>query len=281
LEISKVETQCSNKAGASELARYFAVAGAHLYTVLHQVSHPVARALLIGPLAAERHETYHPWVRWARYLAARQIEVLRFDYRGMGESTGVFEEMSFENWSEDVQLLRDWLGRQTPRVPILLHGLEIGGIFAANLFDKGYGDALLQWSPPSSANEALRSNLRHWAGLEQLYQSSENRKTASDYIRQIEQGEPIEVDGYQWSARLWRESFQVVPPSLSNADVAFRDEVKRRIGAVKLNKDASPLVRPHLRVDEVRDLTWLYAKTFNWVAEVLALSTGETNEGSS
>lgn len=274
-----METQSSAKASTSELARYFEVPGAHLYTVLHQVSNPVARALLIGPIAAELHETYHPWVRWARYLAARQIEVLRFNYRGMGESTGVFEEMDFDNWIEDVRLLSDWMSCQTPPVPLLLHGLETGGIFAAGLFDRGIGDALLQWSPPASANQALLSNLRHWAGLEQLFQSAENRKTSSEYIRQLEQGSPIEVDGYQWSCRLWSQSFQIVPSALSEGGPTTCGGVKRHVGSVKLGSNASPLVRPHLRVDEVRDLSWLYAQTFDWIAHVLAIPTGKTNEG--
>src|ERR1700761_5607578 len=81
---------------------YFDVPGAHLYTVLHKVRKPIARALFVGPFAAERHSSYIPWVLWARYLAARGIEVLRYDYRGVGESSGVFEEMSFVEWSEDL-----------------------------------------------------------------------------------------------------------------------------------------------------------------------------------
>ena len=55
-----------------EHAGYFEVPGAHLYTVLHEVKDPVARVLLVGPFASERHISYLPWVRWARYLAARQ-----------------------------------------------------------------------------------------------------------------------------------------------------------------------------------------------------------------
>ena len=57
-----------------ERAGYFPVSGAHLYTVLHEVPDPLARVLLVGPFASERHNSYLPWVRWARYLASRQIE---------------------------------------------------------------------------------------------------------------------------------------------------------------------------------------------------------------
>jgi alpha/beta superfamily hydrolase len=139
------------KTALMEQARYFTVPGEHLYTVLHQVPDPIARVLLVGPFASERHFSYHPWVRWARYLAARRIEVLRYDYRGIGESTGTFEDMSFENWSEDVQLLAEWFSHQSPRVPLMLHGLELGAILAAKSFQTGTGDALLLWAPPANA----------------------------------------------------------------------------------------------------------------------------------
>src|ERR1700722_5808985 len=107
---------------------FFPVRGEHLYTVLHEVKEPVARVLLVGAFTLERHTSYRAWVQWARYLAARQIEVLRYDYRGIGESTGLFEEMSFENWSEDVRLLSEWLNDRSPRLPLILHGLELGAI---------------------------------------------------------------------------------------------------------------------------------------------------------
>ena len=132
-----MQTQLQTKGASMECAGYFTVPGAALYTVLHEVPDPVARVLLVGPFASERHFSYHPWVRWARYLAARGMEVLRYDYRGVGESTGEFEEMGFDHWSEDVELLVDWLSNRSPRVPLLLHGLEIGAILAARRFAQG------------------------------------------------------------------------------------------------------------------------------------------------
>src|SRR5579885_2046776 len=113
-------------ANSEEEAGYFPIGGVHLYTVLHTVPDPVGRVLLAGSFAHERHTSYIPWVRWARYLAARGIECLRFDYRGIGESTGAFTEMSFDQWLEDVQSLAMWLKRRSPDLPLVLHGLEIG-----------------------------------------------------------------------------------------------------------------------------------------------------------
>ena len=66
-----------------------------------------------------------------------------------------------------------------------------------------------------------------WAGLEQLFESSENRRSAADYIRQLEQGLSIEVAGYRWSSSLWHESFHFgLPADIQDdgaAGEAYRD----------------------------------------------------------
>jgi len=250
-----------------ERAGYFSVSGAHLYTVLHEVKNPVARVLLVGPFASERHNSYLPWVRWARHLAAGNIEVLRYDYRGIGESTGDFEKMTFADWAEDVRLLAACLQQRAPHAPLLLHGLGLGAILAGRAFDAGTGDGLLLWSPPANANQALRATLLRWVGLEQIFKFGDDRKSASDYIRELEQGSALDVDGYRWSPELWRDSFQFAMPAALSSEAEAARAYERPVKMMKLTRDAAPLAKGGLvGYDDLKDFTWLFEPNREWIA---------------
>ncbi len=256
-----------------EQAGYFEVPGAHLYTVVHKVSAPLARVLLIGAFASERHTSYLPWVRWARYLAARGIECIRFDYRGMGESTGSFEEMSFSSWAEDVELLVAWLDRCGPRRPLLLHGLELGALLASQAFTAGVGDALLMWAPPQSANEVLRPALLRRIAVVNMFRYGNERKGVGDYLVQLDR-EPLEVEGYQWSSRLWRDSFHLELPAGMNVAGTIASDCKRPVRTVPLDKSAEPLVKGSISVLVDPDLSALFADNFQWITTALVISAG-------
>lgn len=258
----------------TERAGYFEVSGAHLYTVLHEVPNPVARLLLVGPFASERQNTYIPLVRWARYLAARDIEVLRFDYRGIGESTGAFDETTFEDWSQDVRLLSAWFAQRSPAVPLTLHGLALGAVLAGRAFDQGIGDALLLWAPPANANLALRSTLMRWVGLEQIFKFGNNRRSTADYVRELEQGSPLEVEGYQWSTRLWQESFGFSLPETLKSEATAELAYQRPVRITTLGKEAAPLAKGgSMGYDDLKDFTWLYAPHADWIAETASQFT--------
>lgn len=265
-----MQTQVQPKQQLSERAGYFPVSGAHLYTVLHEVENPVARVLLVGPFASERHNSFLPWVRWARYLAEVDIEVLRYDYRGIGESTGVFEQMTYADWRQDVRLLSAWLEARAQRVPLVLHGLGLGAVLAGNAFDQGIGQGLLLWSPPANANQALRATLMRWVGLEQIFKFGDDRKSASEYIRELESGSSLEVDGYRWPVSLWRDSFRFTLPAALASEQAAQ-VYKRPVKIVTLTRDAAPLGKGGLvGYDDLKDFSWLYAPNQEWVAAVTA-----------
>src|SRR5882757_6216650 len=258
-----------------ERAGYFPVSGLHLHTVLHQVENPVARLLLAGSFASERHYSFDPWVRWARYVAERGVEVLRFDYRGVEETECVFEDASFKQWGDDLVLLANWLRAQSPNVPLILQGLEIGALLAGKAFDSGIGDILLLWSPPTNANLALRPTLLRWVVADQLFKFGDDRKPVTAYIRQMEQGSAIEVEGYRWSAKLWRESFEAVLPSALEDEAHAREVYEKPVRLVKLGKEAIPLVKGGPAVADIpRDFSALFAKNWSWLSAALALDAG-------
>jgi hypothetical protein len=192
--------------------------------------------------------------------------VLRYDYRGTGESTGVFEAMTFEDWSEDVRLLSGWLEGRAPKVPLWLHGLELGAILAGRAFDVGIGDGLLLWCAPASANEALRTTLMRWVSLEQIFKRPEERRMTSDYIRAIEQGLPQEVEGYCWSSSLWRGSFDFTLPEGLTCEAQAEARYQRPVRIVALGRDAVPLAKGGTPAhDEFKDFSGLFAPNLEWI----------------
>ncbi len=268
-----MESQVGGIHNPLEQAGYLEFGGAHIYSVLHGVRDPVARILLVGPFASERFFSYIPWVRWARFLAARRIEALRFDYRGVGESTGSFEDMSFSAWNDDVEFLAGWLKKRSPDVPLILQGLELGALLASNTFVRGAGDALLLWAAPANANEVLRRPLSREA-----FKSLSDRKPLSDYIRALEAGRSLDVDGYPYSVQLWRESLQLESPLTTGAELnEAASGCRRPSRSVKLSGSLASQLRGSpmgYAVPPNLDLNNFFVGNYAWIVNALPALQG-------
>jgi pimeloyl-ACP methyl ester carboxylesterase len=81
-------------------------------------------------------------------------DVLRFDYRGTGDSSGEPEEFSANDWIDDIGTAADEL-RETANVSnVSLIGLRLGALLAAAACSKFPGiDQLVLWDPVLSGAE--------------------------------------------------------------------------------------------------------------------------------
>ncbi len=258
-----------------EVAGYLQIKQEQLYYVLHPtILSPRARVLLAGPFASERPHRYIPWVRWARHLARLGFEVMRFDYRGVGESTGRFEDFGFCAWLEDLRYCSDWLQRRSPHAPLVIHGLGMGALLGDRLFAQGIGNAMLAWLPPKSAREMLYDQLKLKIANNFILPASE-RKTRDQFIADIENGEIVEVEGHNWTQLLWSEAAEFVFGEYIPTDASGARQQLRHIGELDaLAAHTFGGVGPNpLRVpgggQTMRlvnpDLSTCFASTMNWL----------------
>lgn len=102
-----------------ECALGFPCHGSQLYGVLSLPAQPVARGLLIvvgGP--QYRVGSHRQFVLLARDLAANGVPVLRFDYRGMGDSEG--DARTFEDLGDDLRCATDRFFDEVPSLDSLV-----------------------------------------------------------------------------------------------------------------------------------------------------------------
>lgn len=129
------------------------------------------RAVLVCPSIGHEHTRAHRALRvLAEALARGGHHVLRFDYRGLGDSWGHLEDGGVEPWCEDIERALEQLGGLSGPRPIDVVGLRVGATLAATALARGVGASssirrLVLWDPALSGQGFLDVAVRFQAAF--------------------------------------------------------------------------------------------------------------------
>jgi len=101
--------------------------GVSLSGILDEVENPIAQAIYLHCFTCSKN---HPAsYKLCKALAEQGIQILRFDFTGLGESEGEFSQAGFTNNINDIKAAVEYL-EQNHQAPSLLIGHSLGGIAA-------------------------------------------------------------------------------------------------------------------------------------------------------
>lgn len=190
----------------TETAYFLPLGDERLFAFLHRPDGPCrGGAVLCAPLAEEKLWSHRVFVSFARDLAARGFAVLRFDYRGEGDSDRPFEQSDLQTRLEDTAAAIDELKRQVPELrQVTLVGLRLGATIAAAVAaQRDDVDRLVLWDPVTDGADYMQSVLR----TNLMAQMAIHRKVIEDreaLVARLDRGETVNVEGYLVSGALFR-----------------------------------------------------------------------------
>ena len=156
----------------SETPVTFRVAGQQVVGMLHRPPRgrgPRPAVLMLHGFTGSKHEAHRLFVLTARALAAAGVIVLRFDFRGSGDSAGDFRDMTLATELADARAGWRFLRRQpgVDRARLGLLGMSMGGLLAAHLMglERSVRAAVL-WCPVGDPRRLLAARLTQQAAAQ-------------------------------------------------------------------------------------------------------------------
>ena len=150
-------------------------------------------------------------VETARRMASNGLMVLRFDYRGCGDSHGTFDAFSIQDWVDDTLCVVEFASQQyqttsgTPPSSISLLGIRLGAAIAMDASTRNQTiNRVVMWEPVVEGQSHFSQELRKKL-VKEMVTTGNNSSTRAELIQSLKDGNSIDFDGYAISPRLYQE----------------------------------------------------------------------------
>ncbi len=179
---------------------YFGDPGQRMFGVLHQPARESEVKpggwVLCSAFAEERSNAQRLMVEWARTLCREGFWVLRFDYRGYGDSYGLFEQFTLDDALADVKTAIATLEERSGLPCRGLCGLRLSATLAAMAASQdGRNPLLVLWEPVVSG-DAYTDDLLRIVMAREMAHAGAAPTTRADLRERVAGGEELTVQGH-------------------------------------------------------------------------------------
>ncbi len=184
----------------------FALDGTRMFGMAHLPERPRAGVVFCHPFAEERKSAYRAMVTAARAFCDAGFAVLRFDYRGCGDSEGEFQDATVSTREADIAEAMAQLTRLAGVECVGLLGLRLGALFAARVAeDMGDLPFLVLWEPVANGKNYFMADLRKKL-IKEMMTSGKGSVKREEIIESLKSPETvIDFDGYLVSGAMYSE----------------------------------------------------------------------------
>ena len=152
--------------------------------------------LFCPPFAEEMNKGRRMVSQTARRLASQGFLVLSLDLFGTGDSSGDFQDASWEAWRTDLQAGVNWLRTQAPGHDPVFWALRLGACLAIDVATASPSppSRMVLWQPVVSGKTFVTQFLRLRVAAEKMQRGSTT--STSELRDRSAAGETLEVAGY-------------------------------------------------------------------------------------
>ncbi len=216
----------------SETAESFEVEGLTLRGMLHRVPTHASKwgIVMCPPFGEERKSAARVMTLAARALGRAGFHVLRFDYRGTGESDGSMADAGPRHWADDIREASHHLTVRTGADRIGLLGIRFGAALAAMaLWQDGRRPFLVAWAPLWSGRACLEECRRHLAATRLVAEGPRSRPTSRSAIAD----ESLDVGGLHLSPEVCERIESTAVSGNIHSDLVIALHLSGRSAAVE------------------------------------------------